>query len=211
MLSLRSRDVGHVRWVPDDSALESVFNQVRVLPNGCSNPCPTTSSRCLLLNLVIVDLCVDQLQASGIGVIRFWDVQIMASNNHMLIATRGASRVTTALSARMSGDGSNGGEAVPAETVCYDADPTEVVGLITLEDIIEEVPSSTFRIPHSAFLHCMGLPVRNTPLPAIGGQFWRKSLMCTVEEVQACFSARAFTSDGSETAWGFEASGVFAI
>lgn len=47
MLSLRSRDVGHVRWVPDDSALEVVFNQ------------------------------------------------IMASNNHMLIATRGASRPTT--------------------------------------------------------------------------------------------------------------------
>ena len=44
MLSLRSRDVGHVRWVPDDSVLETVFNQ------------------------------------------------IMASNNHMLIATRGASR-----------------------------------------------------------------------------------------------------------------------
>lgn len=44
MLSLRSRDVGHVRLVPDDSVLETVFNQ------------------------------------------------IMASNNHMLIATRGASR-----------------------------------------------------------------------------------------------------------------------
>jgi hypothetical protein len=28
VLSLRSRDVGHVRCVPDDSALEAVFNQV---------------------------------------------------------------------------------------------------------------------------------------------------------------------------------------
>lgn len=65
------------------------------------------------------------------------NAQIMASNNHMLIATRGASLVTTAVSSSMSGDGSIGGQALP--TVCYDADPTEVVGLITLEDIIEEV------------------------------------------------------------------------
>lgn len=40
VLSLRSRDVGHVRRVPDDSALESVFNQVRSLYAVCIKPCP---------------------------------------------------------------------------------------------------------------------------------------------------------------------------
>lgn len=89
VLSLRSRDVGHVRCVPDDSALEAVFNQ------------------------------------------------IMASNNHMLIATRGASGGTAMTTPLSPGESANNAE--PYDAPCYDADPTVVVGLITLEDIIEEV------------------------------------------------------------------------
>jgi hypothetical protein len=79
-------------------------------------------------------------------------MQIMASNNHMLIATRGASGGTAMTTPLSPGESANNAE--PYDAPCYDADPTVVVGLITLEDIIEEVGS---RIQQ----HCMAVCCTN--------------------------------------------------